>query len=72
MEKLIWQRFRRCPHCDSPQVTHSHYKDFFETVLLLPLLLRPFRCMDCWRRHYNFVFSKRISLPPDQSHVTGR
>jgi hypothetical protein len=26
--------------------------------MLPPLLLRPFRCLDCDRRHYNAVFSR--------------
>jgi hypothetical protein len=54
------QLFRCCPHCHSLEVRRSHRKGLFE-VLLLPLaLMRPYRCKDCEKRHYNFFFSKKM------------
>jgi hypothetical protein len=37
--------------------TRSRPQNVFERLALL-LLLRPFRCMNCNHRHYNFVFAK--------------
>jgi hypothetical protein len=59
MERPIFQCFRHCPYCHGFLVRRSRRRGLFESLILPPLLLRPFRCMDCRRRHYHFVFSKK-------------
>jgi hypothetical protein len=59
MERLQWNPVRRCPYCDKHRVRRSRRRGVFESVVLPMLLLRPFRCLECNRRHYNIVFSKR-------------
>jgi len=54
---MVWRLIRRCPYCDSFEVHRSRPQSVFERLALL-LLLRPFRCMNCNGRHYNFVFAK--------------
>ncbi len=50
---------RRCPHCNSRNVHPSRQKSLFEVMVLLPFLLRPYRCHTCSRRHYGSAFRKR-------------
>ena len=64
MKPLRWRLSRECPHCGSLAVRRSARKDLFEVLVLPLLLLRPFRCEDCDRRHYGFVFSGRSSTKP--------
>ena len=47
---------RHCPHCDSIKLKPMERCSLFEFVILPFLLLRPFRCLACRRRHYGFVF----------------
>jgi hypothetical protein len=61
-----WMSHRRrllvaiCPYCGSFDVRRSHRRGLRE-VLFLPLaLLRPFRCEDCDRRHYNMIFCETL------------
>ncbi len=61
MEHVFWQSVRCCPDCNSFRVHRSKRRGLFEWVVLPLLLLRPFRCEDCDRRHYGFVFSGRSS-----------
>ena len=51
---------RRCVSCGSPQVQRSRRHNPIEW-LLLALLLRPFRCTQCNKRHYGFFFRKRAT-----------
>ena len=61
MERVLWQSVRRCPNCNSFEVHRSKRRSVFEWVVLPLLLLRPFRCQDCDRRHYGFAFSRSSS-----------
>lgn len=66
---MRWQRIRNCPYCKGRAVRRSHRRNFFEAFLLPPMLLRPFRCLDCNKRHYNAVFSRldpREELTPHE------
>jgi hypothetical protein len=54
---------RCCPACGSLDVRRSHRRGLLEVVLLPLLLLRPFRCEDCTRRHYNFFFTSALHEP---------
>jgi hypothetical protein len=54
---------RRCPACGSYDVRHSHRRSLLEVLFLPFLLMRPFRCEDCGKRHYNLAWSH--ALPPD-------
>jgi len=40
-------------------------------VILPFLLLRPFRCEDCTKRHYNLFFTRALH-EPDQKHAGAR
>jgi hypothetical protein len=50
---------RQCPLCGSMDVLRSHRRGVFEWTILLPLLLRPFRCRQCSARHIGFFFRPR-------------
>lgn len=50
---------RQCPLCGSEDVLRSSRRGVLEWVLLLPLLLRPFRCRQCSARHVAFFFRRR-------------
>jgi hypothetical protein len=42
-------------------------------MIFLPLLLvRPFRCEDCTKRHYNFFFTRALHEPADKVHRAER
>jgi hypothetical protein len=51
LPRMLWFR-HACPCCDSVQFKpgESHSLD----GLLAMFLLRPVRCMFCWRRYYSF------------------
>lgn len=59
---MIWSRKRRCPFCGSSEVHRSRRYDKFEKLVLPMLLQRPFRCLNCQERHYDFVFSRKIGI----------
>jgi hypothetical protein len=67
MERPIFQCFRHCPYCHGFLVRRSRRRGLFESLILPPLLLRPFRCMDCRRRHYHFVFSKKMATAAEHA-----
>jgi len=46
---------RHCPRCNSIKLKPMERCSLFEFVIAV-LLLRPFRCLACRRRHYGFVF----------------
>ncbi len=64
MRYLPFRVVRACPFCDSSSVRRSHRQGLLETVLLRLILVRPYRCETCTRRHYNFVFADRTSEAP--------
>ena len=45
----------------------SHRRGLLETMILTLLLLRPFRCEDCRKRHYNLFFARALQ-EPDARH----
>ncbi len=49
----------RCPHCNSRNLHCSRRRGVFENLVLLPFLLRPYRCHACTGRHYGFAFRER-------------
>jgi hypothetical protein len=59
---MVWSHVRRCPYCGSNDVYRSSRRDIFEKVVLPLFLMRPFRCLKCEERHYNFVYSRRMKL----------
>lgn len=50
---------RRCPMCNSSQVTKSHRRGFWEGFVLPLMLRRPFGCRECHHRFHGFSFGKR-------------
>jgi hypothetical protein len=50
---------RISPLCGSDDVLRSHRRGLLEWTILLPLLLRPFRCRQCSARHLGFFFRGR-------------
>lgn len=51
-------RLRDCPACRSSVVRRSRRRGLFERIVLPLLLRRPYRCLDCDRRHYGSVFAR--------------
>jgi hypothetical protein len=58
---------RCCPSCRSLDVRRSHRRGLFEVLILPFFLLRPFRCEDCTKRHYNFFFTRALHEPEESS-----
>jgi hypothetical protein len=56
---------RCCPSCKSFDVRRSHRRGWFEILVLPLILLRPFRCEDCTKRHYNLMFTRALHEPED-------
>lgn len=63
MKYVPFQLIRSCPFCESTRVRRSERRGVFERLVLRLLLLRPFRCETCTRRHYNFFFARRAGVP---------
>jgi hypothetical protein len=59
---MIWAHTRRCPYCGSHNVCRSNRYDIFEKIIFPIFLLRPFRCLKCEVRHYDFVSRGRMEL----------
>lgn len=59
---------RCCPSCKGLNVRRSHRRGLLEMVLLPLLLLRPFRCEDCAKRHYNLFFTRALHDPGEAIH----
>ena len=45
-----------CPDCGSSVAFYSRPRNWTEKYVLPTLLLRPFRCADCFQRCYRSVF----------------
>jgi hypothetical protein len=58
---------RCCPFCNSLDVRRSHRRNLFELIVLPLLLLRPFRCEDCTKRNYNFIFTRALHGPEEKN-----
>ena len=50
----------------SLDVRRSHRRGLLEMVILPLLLLRPFRCEDCTKRHYNLFFTRAFQEPGER------
>ncbi len=61
---------RRCPVCRSTQVRRSRM-EWLEMLALL-VLLRPYRCRDCQKRYFGFVFAKREKHEPSRHNELER
>jgi hypothetical protein len=59
-----------CPDCGSTVAFYSRRRTFTEKYLLPLLLLRPFRCADCFRRSYGPVFVQ-AQVPRTPSNAKG-
>ena len=45
---------RDCPHCRSVETSRSHRRGTIERYLLRVVGIRPFRCLNCDVRFYDF------------------
>jgi hypothetical protein len=61
---------RYCPLCGSDDILRSRRREVIDFLSQL-VMLRPFRCMECNRRHYGFFFIKRVS-PETYPDAEGR
>jgi hypothetical protein len=59
-----------CARCGSFVGYRSRRRGWLEKYLLPPLLLRPVRCGDCFRRTYHLIFVPVRER--DQSHLTNQ
>lgn len=57
---------RRCLYCNSTYVRRSRRRGALELLILPWFFLRPFRCRDCYRRSYLFLFAKRVHVDSRQ------
>jgi len=59
--RRLWARSRVephiCPRCQSAATQRSRRRGTLELALLDLLPVRPFRCRDCDRRFYGFLFN---------------
>jgi hypothetical protein len=67
---------RCCPACRSFDVRRSHRRGLLEAAILPVLMMRPFRCEDCGKRHYNLVWTRALpghtDIPSDEDPVPAR
>jgi len=69
MTKPRWHFVRSCPSCGSFEVRRSHRRGLFEVMILPMLLLRPFRCDDCLKRHFNLFFTEALPLKSEKDRA---
>jgi len=58
MRYVPFRVIRSCPFCQSTKVRRSRRAGLFESFVLRLVLMRPYRCETCTRRHYNFYFAQ--------------
>ena len=57
---------RSCPNCSSLEVFRSHRRGFIERYVLLPLRMRPYRCIKCDTRFYALADFQREDPSTDK------
>jgi len=67
--RLILERDHpgHCPSCGSTSIHRSRRKDFVETILHYILFMSPYRCDECYERHFRFRLAKHAQRPSAQS-----
>jgi transposase-like protein len=55
-----------CPLCRTP-TTHRSRPRFYDLLLLL-ILLRPYRCMSCYKRFYKFAGADDEESPVEETN----
>ena len=50
---------RQCPHCGGYDVVRSRRGSLLQPFLFF-LLLRPYRCLECYKRFYGYVRAARV------------
>ncbi len=53
---------RNCPHCRSVETSRSHRRGTVERYLLRVIGVRPFRCLNCDVRFYDFCEFGKSSM----------
>ena len=59
---------RRCPSCRSFDVRRSHRRSLLEVLFLPIFLMRPFRCENCGKRHYNLFWTQALPGTVQEIH----
>ncbi len=52
---------RQCPHCGSYDVKRSRRGGLLQIPLRL-LLLRRYRCMECWNSFFAYAWAARVEV----------
>jgi hypothetical protein len=65
----LWVGVRQCPMCGSDDVQRSHRRGLVDWIIV-PVMMRPFRCRRCSGRHLGFFFRRRRDQQQSQSVVT--
>jgi len=55
-----------CPDCGSASLHRSRRKDFVESFLHYALFISPYRCDECYERHFRFRSVKDVEHAPSQ------
>ncbi len=58
LPKMLWSR-RQCPLCSSVHFAEAEAGPL--DGLLGMFMLRPVRCVNCWRRYYWFAMTSRVA-----------
>jgi C4-type Zn-finger protein len=66
-----------CPHCGSDQLHLSKRRSVFERFFLNAVHVAPYRCTDCYERHFRIRLAKdwkphaRLTAPMKEPSVPG-
>lgn len=64
--KLDGSQNGHCPDCGSAAIHRSRRKDFVESFLHYALFISPYRCDECYERHFRFRYAKDVQHAPPQ------
>ena len=63
----------RCPQCSGCEIRKSRYKSSTERLLCALLMVRPMRCMECFRRFKRpFFYQAKPQYYGHRKHVAQR
>gem|GEM_PF-3894651 len=56
-----------CPSCNSSYVGNSSRFDMSDFLVRLFTLKRPYRCLECWQRFYDYRSATPVPNPNEES-----